>query len=140
MKSDMTIKDPFAPTAQNIVLKEAKKVRVKFNFPVASPNYDSSVALKRAKEEKSYIPFEAQSHIDLNTVSNFYEAGQTYDVSEDFYTRFAERKVETFNSNFGNFTGKSVNLIKRPIVPYLIKIDSEGNYVNPLDRDVDLYP
>src|SRR6185312_13221316 len=126
MKSDMTIKDPFK-------VSEAKTVKVKFNFPLASPSFDPSVALKKAKEEKSGIAFDLQMHI------NFYEAGKIYDVPEEFYNKFSERTVETYNSNFGNFTGKSVKYTKRPVVPYLLKVDANGELLDPMQRELDLY-
>ena len=47
MKTELTNKNLSNP------FNEARKVRVKFNFPLASPTYDPSIALKKAKEEKS---------------------------------------------------------------------------------------
>jgi len=132
--SSTNVKDPFTESK-----KEIKKVRVKFNFPLSSQTFDPSIALKKAKEEKSYIAFDLQSHIDINTVSNFYEAGKVYEVSEEFYNKFSERKVETYNKNFGNFQGKAQKFAKRPTVPYLIKVDAEDNYLNQMDRELDLY-
>ena len=135
MSKDMTIKDPFSTSPKN----EAKKVRVKFNFPLASPNFDPTLSLKKAKEEKSYIAFELQTHIDLSTYANFYEAGKIYEVTEEFYNKFFEKKVETYNPLFGKFQGTAQKLAKRPVVPYMIKVDADGNYLNPLDRDLDIH-
>jgi len=137
MKQEVTIKDPFS--AQEPTLKEARKVRVKFNFPLASPKFDSSIALKKAKEEKSYIAFELQNHIDMSTLSNFYEAGKVYEVSEDFYNKFAERRVRTTNPLFGKFEGSMKKFAVRPVVPYMLKVDADGVLLNPMDRDLDLY-
>lgn len=116
-----------------------KKVRVKFNFHLARPNFDSSFALKRAKEEKSYIAFELQNHIDLMTLDNFYQAGKIYEVSEEFYNRFLGREVETYNPLFGNFQGKSKKLADRKKVPYMLKVDPEGNLLDRMQFNVDIY-
>ena len=134
MKTELTNKNLSNP------FNEARKVRVKFNFPLASPTYDPSIALKKAKEEKSFLPFEAQSQVDINTTSNFYEAGKIYEVDEDFYKKFAEKKVETFNGVFGKYSHKELKFTKRPVVPYMIKVDSDGDYIDRDDKDLDLYP
>lgn len=119
--------------------KQERKVRVKFNFSLAQPKFDSSIAMKKAKEEKSYIAFELQNHIDLMTYDNFYAAGNIYDVSEEFYDKFVGRTVETYNPLFGNFQGKSKKLVERPKVPYMLKVDSEGNLLDPMQHKLDLY-
>ncbi len=121
-------------------IKAKAEVKVKFNFPLASNNYDTSVSLKRAKEEKSYVAFELQNHIDLNTSANFYEAGKIYDVPEEFYNRFSGRTVETYNPFFGKFEGKAKKFAERPKVPYLLKVDSKGCLLDPMQQKLDLYP
>lgn len=119
--------------------KESKEVKVKFNFPLQNPKYDFSLAMKKAKEEKSYVAFEMQSNIDNMTLSSVYAAGQIYDVSAEFYEKFANRTVETFNPLFGNFQGKAKEFVKRPKIPYMLKVDSEGNVLNPMESKLDLY-
>lgn len=119
--------------------EESKKVKVKFNFPLQTSKFDSSLALKKAKEEKSYIAFELQTHIDLNTYDNFYEAGRIYDVSEEFYNKYVGRTVETYNPFFGKFEGKAKKFAERPKVPYMLKVDLDGNLLNPMEQKLDLY-
>lgn len=138
----MTIeyKKPFSTEAAPIKEIARGNVKVKFNFSLASSQYDPSICLKKAREEKSYVAFEQQNHIDINTVSNFYEAGKIYDVPEEFYTKFCGRSVETYNSFFGKFEGKAQKLAKRPIVPYLLRVDEKGNLLDPMQQKLDLYP
>lgn len=123
----------------NSIEKKDRKIKVKFNFSLAQPKFDTTIAMKRAKEEKSHIAFELQSHIDLMTLDNFYAAGNIYDVSEEFYDKFVGRTVETYNPLFGNFQGKSKKLVERPKVPYMLKVDSEGNLLDPMQFKLDLY-
>lgn len=120
--------------------KETNKTfKVKFNFSLSSPKYDSSFAVKKAREEKSHIAFELQNHIDLMTFDNFYEAGKVYDVPEEFFNKFAGREVETYNPLFGNFQGKSAKFSKRPKVPYMLKVDETGCVLDPMQRSLDIY-
>ena len=135
MKQEITIKDPF--TTQD--LRDVKKVRVKFNFPLASPTFDSSIALKKAKEEKSGIAFDLQTSIDMNTAANFYEAGKVYEVPEDFYKKFSEKRVRTTNPLFGKFEGNMKKFAVRPVVPFMLKVDADGVLLNPMDQELDLY-
>lgn len=132
---DNKVKNPFI-TAK----KESKEIRVKFNFPLMNPEYDFSQAMKKAKEEKSYIAFEMQSTIDFNLTSSVYCAGKVYNVPLDFYEKFSCRTVQTTNPLFGSFQGKATHLIKRPNIPYMIKVDDSDNYINSLDEKLDLYP
>lgn len=120
--------------------KKEKMVKVKFNFSLSSPKYDSSIALKKAKEEKSYIGYELQTTIDFNTVDNFYLAGKIYDVSEEYYNKFATKIVETYNPIFGSFQGKAIDFIQRLKVPYMLRLDENEVYLNPMEEKLDLYP
>jgi hypothetical protein len=141
MRQELNIKDPFSEVGFKTKFdkNEARTVKVKFNFPLASPSYEPSVATQKAKEEKSGIAFDMQLHIDLNTHTNFYEAGKVYDVTEEFYNKFAERRVETSSPVFGAFSGKELKFIKRPLIPYLLKVDEDGELLNPMDRELDLF-
>jgi|SRR5271165_577915 len=132
----MASENPFG----SIPKKESKEVKVKFNFPLQNPKYDFSLAMKKAKEEKSYVAFEMQNHIDNMTVSSVYAAGQIYDVPSEFYEKFSNKTVETFNPLFGNFQGKAREFIKRPRVPYMLKVDEIGNPLDPMEVKLDLYP
>lgn len=136
----MAIVDPNIKKMFSSEEKQERKIKVKFNFSLAQPKFDSSIALKKAKEEKSYIAFELQNHIDLMTVDNYYTAGNIYDVSEEFYDKFVGRTVETYNPLFGNFQGNSRKLIERPKVPFMLKVDQEGNLLDPMQFKVDLFP
>ncbi len=119
------------PTQENI--------KVKFNFPLASNYYDSSLSLQKAREEKSYVAFELQNHIDLNTTTNFYEAGKVYDVPVTFYNKFSARTVETYGKYFGKIDAQTKKLAERPKVPYMLKVDELGNLLDPMQQKLDLY-
>ncbi len=114
-------------------------VKVKFNFSLSSPQYDPSMGLKKAKEEKSYIAFELQNHIDINTSANFYDAGKVYDVPLEFYNKFLGKTVETYNAFFGKFEGKSQKFAQRPKVPFMLKVDENGELLDPMQHKLDLY-
>ena len=129
--------NPFGSTT--LPKKESKEVKVKFNFPLQNPKHDFSIAMKKAKEEKSYVAFEMQNHIDNMTVSSVYMAGKVYDVPMEFYEKFLGRTVETSNPIFGNFQGKALEFVKRPKLPYMIKVDNEGNPLDPMEIKLDLY-
>ncbi len=135
MKVEVTSGSPTIIQTENI----KKEVKVKFNFPLMSSNYDSSIAVKKAKEEKSHIAFEQQLHMDLKTVSNFYEAGKIYAVSEEFYNKFKGRTVETYSKFFGKIENQTKKLAKRPKLPYMLKVDENGNLLDPMEHTLDLY-
>lgn len=136
--------DPFesnhksAPSILGIEVN--KKVKVKFNFALLNPEYDHTQALKKAREEKSFIPYNVQKNIDFAMANSTYDAGKIYEISEEFYEKWSEKTVETYNSLFGAFQGAAIEHIKRPKVPYVIKVDDFGNPVDPMQAKLDLYP
>lgn len=117
-----------------------KLVRAKFNFAQMNPKYDAQRALKMAKEEKSHIVYTAQRAIDYAMVDFVYEAGKVYDIPEDLFNKLSNKTVETYNPLFGSFQGQSLSLIDRPEIPYILKVDNDGNLLNPMDQKLDLYP
>src|ERR1017187_10241124 len=100
------------PFSDKLVDKEPKEVKVKFNFPLMNPKFDFSLALKKAKEEKSVTAFEMQSRIDFNQTTSMYEAGKTYDVPLHFYQKFIDRTVEVSNPLRGDLTNFPSELFK----------------------------
>jgi hypothetical protein len=119
---------------------KSKMVRAKFNFAQMNPRYDSSKALKTSKEEKSYQSYLAQRAVDYAMTDFIYEAGRVYDISEELFNKLCYRTVETYNPLFGKFQGQALELIERPNIPYVLRVDELGNLINPMDFKVDLFP
>ena len=120
---------------------ESKKlVKVKFNFPMANPKYDFTKALRIAKEEKSWIAYNTQLNIDLAMNDSVFHAGSIYEISSDLFEKLSERTVETYNPLFGAFQGQALEMIKRPKIPFVLKVDSKGELLDPHQEKLDLYP
>lgn len=142
--------DPFesnskpAPSTMGLDInkKFENKVRVKFNFSLLNPSYDHGQALRKAKEEKSIIAYNVQKTIDFSMNDSVYKAGEIYEVSEEFFNKWSQRRVETYNSLFGAYQGEALKLIQRPKIPYVIKVDDEGKATEfeVIKDNLDLYP
>jgi hypothetical protein len=117
-----------------------KTVRAKFNFALMNPKYDSQKALKAAKQEKSHMAYLSQRAVDYAMNDFVFEAGRTYDIPEELYNELSTRTVETYNPLFGSFQGQALELIKRPHIPFVLKVDETGNLYNPHEHKLDLYP
>lgn len=116
------------------------KVRVKFNFPLINSDYDHGLALRKAKEEKSFIPYNMQKTIDFAMSGSTYNAGEIYEVSEEFFEQWSQKFVETYNPIFGAFQGSAIEFTKRLKLPYIIKVDIMGNVLDPMQHKLDIYP
>jgi hypothetical protein len=120
--------------------KTDSTIKVKFNFAQMNPTYDFAEASKLAKKEKSYLAYTSQRAIDYAMADSIYEAGRIYDISEELFNKLSTKTVETYNPLFGSFQGQALELIERPEIPYVLRVDEQGNLINPIDIKLDLFP
>lgn len=137
--------DPFDSSnklKQDVVeeTKTKNKVRVKFNYDLLNPDYDFGLAMRKAKDEKNHLAYTFQRNIDISLEDSRFAHGRIYEVSEEFYNKWSKKFVETFNSLFGAYQGKALDLIKRPKYPFVFKVNEDGFAADPMEQKYDLWP